>query len=241
MTTAEADLYELFWENSQLNRVTVQPFRRRVEEYGATEQDFPSLHYPGAEIGLGLPHDRLWKIMRRRRSTREFSDRPLPSAKLGGLFSAFATAADGARAFPSAGSAYPLEVFCLMNNVEGPLDRRVTYYNADSHSLSVVGELPEWHDYAHAVNLEASAGMPQLLFVFVLFPDRMTAKYGERGGRFGLIEVGHAAQNLALRLVQEKLVGCQVGGLFDQLVKGLLKLEDTRAHIALGFACGIAP
>jgi SagB-type dehydrogenase family enzyme len=239
MPTADAQLYELFWENSQLNRVTIQAFRRRMEEHAAMEPDFPSLDYPGTEIGLRVPNDGLWKLMGRRRSVRAFSDRPLPSARLGGLFAAFATTAGGARAFPSAGSTYPLEVYCLMNNVEGKLDRRVTYYNSGNHSLSVVGEVPAWPDYSDAVNLDAALGVPHLLFVFVLFPDRTTVKYGERGGRFALIEIGHAAQNLALRLVQERMAGCQIGGLFDDGIKTLLKLEGTRAQIALGYACGL--
>ncbi len=69
------------------------------------------------------------------------------------------------------------------------------HYNADNHSLSVVGPLGE--SYADTLSLDGFEGVPQLIVVFVLFPDRMTEKYGERGGRFALIEVGHAAQNLA--------------------------------------------
>jgi nitroreductase len=75
--------------------------------------------------------------------------------------------------------------------------------------------------------------------VFVLFPDRATAKYGERGGRFALIEVGHAAQNLALRLVAEGMAGCEAGGLLDEPVKALLRLDGTGAQVALGYACGL--
>jgi nitroreductase len=123
--------------------------------------------------------------------------------------------------------------------VEGPLDRTATYYNHDNHSLSVVGPLPGWNELAAGVNLEVAAGVPQVVVVFVVFPERATAKYGERGGRFALIEVGHAAQNLALRLVAEGMVGCEAGGLLDEEIKRLLRLERTGAQIALGYACGL--
>ena len=76
--------------------------------------------------------------------------------------------------------------------------------------------------------------------MFVLFAERMTDKYGERGGRFALVEVGEAVQSLALRLVAEDLVGYALGGLVDEPVKRLLRLDGTRAQIALGYACGSA-
>jgi nitroreductase len=107
--------------------------------------------------------------------------------------------------------------------------------------LSVVGSLPGWSELAEAVNLEPVVGVPQLVFVFVLFPDRVTSKYSERGGRFALIETGHAVQNLALRLVEEGMVGCEAGGVLDDRIKSLLRLERTTAQVALGYACGLSP
>ena len=77
--------------------------------------------------------------------------------------------------------------------------------------------------------------------MLVAFAERATAKYGERGGRFALIEAGQAAQSVALRLVAEGLVGFALGGLVDDRVKRLLRLEGTDAQIVLGYACGLAP
>jgi SagB-type dehydrogenase family enzyme len=240
MERRTAELYELFWENSKLNPVTIRPFRRRIDDYVAADPLRPALQYPGPDIPLGRPRDRLEKLMRVRRSIREFSDEPLPARRLGGLFAAFGSSPRGSRTFPSAGGAYPVEIFCLLNRVEGPLDRTAVYYNHDNHSVSVVGRLPGWSELAPGLNLDLAAGVPQLVFVFVVFAERATAKYGERGGRFALIEVGQAAQNLALRLVEERMVGCEAGGLFDEQIKTLLRLERTSAQIALGYACGLA-
>lgn len=234
-----ADLYELFWENSKLNAVTIHPFRQRIEEYVAADLSRPALQFSGADVRLGSPRDRLARLMGRRRSAREFSDKPLSQRSLGRLFAAFGSSDGGSRTFASAGGAYPVEVFCLLNRVQGPLDRTAVYYNHDNHSLSVVATLPPWAELSDAVNLELVGCFPQLVFIFVVFPERMTAKYGERGGRFALIEVGHAAQNLALRLVEEGMVGCEAGGLLDERLKGLLRLERTSAQIALGYACGL--
>jgi nitroreductase len=113
------------------------------------------------------------------------------------------------------------------------------YYNHGRHSLSLVAPLPDWNVLREAVNLEPLAGVPQLVFVFVLFPERVTSKYGERGGRFALIETGHAVQNLALRLAADGMVGCEAGGVFDERIKVLLRLERTTAQVAFGYACGL--
>lgn len=82
--------------------------------------------------------------------------------------------------------------------------------------------------------------MPGVVFIFVLFASRVTVKYGERGGRFALIEVGQATQNLSLRLVEEKMIGVEMGGLLDNEIKTLIGLQGTSAAVALGLACGFA-
>jgi hypothetical protein len=64
-------------------------------------------------------------------------------------------------------------------------------------------------------------------------------KYGERGGRFVLMEVGHYAQRLSLRIAQERLAGYELRGLKDERVKRLLGLEATEAMVALGYLVGI--
>jgi SagB-type dehydrogenase family enzyme len=240
MASGGADLYELFWENSKLNAVTVQAFSARVAAYAGRPAPPRSLRFAPSDIPLERPTDGLATLMGQRRSERVFSSEPVATARLGRVFGAFAGSPGGRRTFPSAGAAYPLEIFCLLNNVEGPLNGRAVYYNHDRHTVSVVGEIPSWDRYADAVNVE-TRGVPQLLFVFVVVPERTTCKYGERGGRFALIEVGHAAQNLALRVAKEGMVGCAAGGLYDDTFRALLRLERTHAHVALGYVCGLPP
>jgi SagB-type dehydrogenase family enzyme len=235
-TSGGADLYELFWENSKLNAATIRSFSARLASYAPARS--PELRFPGPDIPLERPTDALATLMSRRRSDRAFSGKPVRRGQLGRVFGAFACSSGGSRTFPSAGATYPVEIFCLLNNVEGSLSRRAVYYNHDRHALSVVGEIPPWERYGEFLNIETE-GVPQLVFVFVVFPERATRKYGERGGRFALMEVGHVAQNLALRLAKERMVGCASGGLYDDTFRALLGLEEARAHVALGYVCGL--
>ena len=235
-----AELYELFWCNSALSRATIAAWGAAMEDYAGADAPPASLRYPGPDLPLHHPSDRKLGELRARRSERRFSERALSAKQLGAVLAAFAAFDGERRTYGSAGGTYPLEIFCLLNNVAGPAGGHVAYYNADNHSLTAVRPLAPWAQYAGAVNLDCGDTVPQLVVVFALMAERVTAKYGERGGRFALMDVGAAAQTLALRLAAEGLAGCACGGLLDGEIKRLLGLEATSAQIALGYACGIA-
>ncbi len=238
MKDSYAELFDLFWENSKFSEVTIGEFQKRIEEYTGLEHETPALQFPAADQLMPAPKDALARQMRGRKSDRKFSAKPVTKQQLGSLLTAFAKNAFGGRTFPSAGATYSLEIFCLLNNYSGDLNRTVCYYNSDNHSLSVVAAAPAWEDYSGLINIDLAGTAPPVLFVFALLPKRATIKYGERGGRFALIEVGQAAQNLALRLVQEKMIGVEIGGLLDNRMRDLIGLGKTSAAICLGFACG---
>lgn len=230
------EAFELFWEASTLTPALVPQFVARGERYLPADGGRWAT-YPGADIPLAEPGDRLARLLRRRRSGRSFAPGRLRAKQLGSLCVAFGTTDAGGRAFPSAGALYPLEVYCLADAVDG-LDPAVYCYNADNHSLSPVGLLPPWDDYRRSLNFEC-VGVPQVVFVFVLMGDEPLAKYGARGGRFALLEAGHAAQNLALRVAVEGLAGCEIGGTVDPELRALLALDATPARVALAYSCGL--
>ena len=235
----ETEAWELFWESSSLDATRLPAFARRLETY-VPRVALRLATYPGDDIVLLRPHDRLARSLARRSSGRSFGRGRISVRQLGSLFEAFAGNKRGSRVFPSAGSLYPLEIFCLVNAAEGGLDGTAVCYNADNHSLSRVRAIPLWEEYRDVLSFPLE-GMPQLVFIFVLFDGEMSEKYGARGGRFGLIEVGHAAQNLALRVAYEGLVGCEVGGTLDRPVLELLGLAGTGGRVALAYVCGIPP
>lgn len=233
-------LFDIFWENSKFSEANIGEFQKLIEEYSGTEHEIPALQFPKADYKLPMPSDRQIKQMQKRHSNRLFADKKINKKQLGSLLAAFSKNNSNGRTYPSAGATYGVDVFCLLNNYEGGLNNKVCYYNADNHSLSEVKDLPNWENYAPLLNIDTEDTVPAVIFIFVLFISRVTAKYGERGGRFALIEVGQAAQNLSLRLVEEKMVGVEMGGLLDSEIKDLLGLKNTSAAIALGLACGLA-
>ncbi len=237
----DAELFHLFWENSKLNERTILRLAARIEQDARMTHELPQIFYPTEDLALPRPRDKVARQMARRKSVREFSGAPISEKQLGSLCYAFAAHKDGQRRMvPSAGGKYPIEVYACLFHVSSKLNEKIVYYNADAHSLSVVGKCPPWSKAQKVFGVQV-AGEPAVGFVFVAVPERTLRKYGERGGRFILIEVGHYAQNLALRLAQEKLGGVLSGAVRDDAMKKLLGLERTGALITLGFVCGKMP
>lgn len=227
------EAWELFWTNSSVTEATVAPFAERIAAFPPGPGPSRACTFPAPSEPLRLANDRLARLVTRRRSTRSFGPGTLSPRQLGSLLTAFAGRADGSRGYPSAGALYPLEIFVLTGDAVG-------CYNPDDHSLTAVGPLPPWPDWSGCLNLPVE-GVPQVVVVFVLLPERMIAKYGATGGRFALIEVGHAAHNLALRLAADGLVGCEAGGVVEAALVRLLRLDGTGARIPLAYACGLPP
>jgi len=237
-----APLFTLFWENSKLNRHTARAFAEQLDEDTRTAPRAPRLHYP--ELApLPRPDDPLFAAMARRESRRAFSPAPLDARQLGSLFAAFAARPDPppgespGRLLPSAGARHPIEVFAFLFRAAAPHGGQIVHYLHEAHALSTVAPCPSWAacsaDFALALD-----GEPAALFVLAALPERTTARYAERGGRFVLLEAGHHAQNLALRAAHEGLAGVLAGGLHDDRVRAHLRLDRTDALILLGYACG---
>lgn len=230
--------FDLFWEDSTYSRFNVKEFAAAQEQFAGRDKAASIIEYPALPHKLPLPRTSANSLARRRKSERTFTDTPLSEREFSTLLSSF-YAFNGAehRAYPSAGGSYAVEVFAVANNVAG-FAGKLVYYNPDLHAVSVLGSAPDWNELSPNVNVQTD-GAPQCLLLFVLFPERLTAKYLERGGRFALIEVGLAVQQLALQIAgSRKLKGVAVGGLLDDYWLKLLGLNKAEAKIALGYVCG---
>jgi len=231
-------LFEKFWEASSLDKFNVQQFSQQLNAYDSDDKELV-LEYPAAPTALPTAKTQINKISRKRKSDRTFTGKELSLKELGRLLSSF-YAWNGLehRGYPSAGATYVTEVFCVAFNVEG-YSGKVVYYDPEKHGAIVVSDsAPSWDEASKSLNMSIE-GSPNLLFVFVTFSERAVAKYGERGGRFALIEVGAALQQLSLQIAESpKLKGVAVGGMLDEAWKQTLNLQDATAHITLGYLVG---
>jgi|SRR5579859_2531535 len=229
--------FELFWENSKLSPANVQEFVRRMAEHPV---DGPprGLEHCGRDIALKQPRDSLLGVMRRRRSSRRWGRRPISLGKLSSLLAGLSASPQGTRLYPSAGSTYALETYVVCLRVDG-LEGCLCHYNADDHSLTQLAPLSADLDWPAMLNLVPEVELPQAVIVFAALSQRTTPRYGARGGRFVLVEAGHAAQNVALRAAQEGVAAVELGGVLDDEMATLLGLRRLGGKVVLAIAVGI--
>ena len=222
--------------------------------------------WPGKKINLqkllAAPSpalSRLAKLMDERHSSRDFDDRqPITLAELARFLDASArvrskwtseidlgddspVVAYASRPYPSAGSAYELELYLSVANCAG-LARGFYHYDADQHALVPIGVAERDLDaqLAAAGFAMDAAGMPQILITIAARFDRLSWKYRSIAYSLILKDVGVLLQTLYLMATDMKLGGCAIGtGNIDRFAKmtGIeFHVEGPVGQFALGRA-----
>jgi SagB-type dehydrogenase family enzyme len=232
-----APYFHDFWGASDLDSQSGRLFAESIQTYQPTTS-LRVLSAPSIDRVLSAPSDALSQLAAQRKSQRTWSPVPVTELQFGALLSVFA-ARDGSRSFPSAGSLYPLEIVCATANVDG-YERALWMYNSDNHSVSKICALPIWQEW-QSVLASGVEREPALSVFFCLMLEDIIDKYGERAGRFALLEAGHAGQMFALRAAYESIATYAVGGVLDQSFLQLCEfnLLPKPPLLALTYVCGV--
>lgn len=142
------------------------------------------------------------------------------------------THGDNARTAPSAGALYPLELYLVAGEVRA-LAPGIYRYVPGKHQLEPVATGDLRRQLCAAALAQECVAAGAAVFVFTAVERRTTRKYGPRGVRYVHIEVGHAAQNLALQATALGLGTVTVGAFDDAAVACLLQLPAGEAPLYL--------
>ena len=185
----------------------------------------------GPEVKLPPPKKRgemsLEETIARRRSVREYKGEPLSLSQLSQVLWAAQglTDARGLRAAPSAGAAYPLEVFVLIgrDGVDG-LEPGIYHYNVTKHSLNLYKEVDRRRELAlAALDQEFIAQAPVDIVICAIY-ERTCMYYGPRGERYVHMDLGHVGENVSLQAVALGLATVIVGAFDDEQVSAVMGL-----------------
>lgn len=167
----------------------------------------------------------LEELLARRRSLREYPEAALSLAGVGQLLWAAqgVTQAEGLRTAPSAGALFPLELFVAAGQVEG-LAPGVYHYVIGRHQLVKTGDGDVRAALARVALSQSCVSAAPAVIVFTADYARTTGKYHQRGRRYVVMEVGHAAQNLFLQAEALGLATVPVGAFNDEAVARVLAL-----------------
>lgn len=186
---------------------------------------------PAQKTG-GMP---LWEAVNRRRSIRNFSEKPLEKETLSQLL--WATQGITGefmgykfRAAPSAGALYPLETYVVVHNVRS-LEPGIYHYDIREHHLESLKEGDFREAIARAALDQDMAYSANCVFVWTAVFERSKWKYAQRAYRYIYLDAGHIAQNLALSAVSMDLGTCQIGALYDEEVNSLLGVDGEKESV----------
>ena len=228
--------FDQFMASSALDAYSVKAFADRLSAYDSDQLVQRSLAFPLAATPLPSVSTRLDAIAKKRQSSREFGTGTVSAKDLSAVLQSLrAWHGLDHRAYGAAGSLYAVETFALTYGVKG-MPPQMVYYDAATHGYVALGAAPDWSAVVETLSIEVR-GVPQVLLLFAVYPERVTVKYGERGGRFALYEVGMALQQVSLAAAERGLKGVAVGGVFDEYWRNTLGL-DRSAWVSMGYLLG---
>jgi SagB-type dehydrogenase family enzyme len=198
-------------------------------------------------------------LLRARRSVRDFDEaKPITLAELARFLDAAARVqskwttpfdfGDGtvgpdlnytSRPYPSAGSAYELELYLTVNACEG-LARGLYHYDADRHALvPIEARAPELEAQLAAASFAMDTpGLPQILVTIAARFNRIAWKYSALAYSLVLKDVGVLLQTLYLAATDMGLGGCAIGtsniDLFAKMTGQPFHVEGPVGQFALG-------
>ena len=202
------------------------------------------------------PNSRFPKLLRERHSTRDFDDKnPVTLGELAQFLDATARVVSewksepyfeggsgvtySTRPYPSAGSAYELELYLTVANCDG-LARGLYHYDAGSHALVAISASPQQlqaHLAAAQFAMDAP-GQPQILITIAARFGRVSWKYSSIAYSLILKDVGSLIQTLYLAATDMGLGGCAIGStnidLFAKMTELEFHIEGPVGQFALG-------
>ena len=173
------------------------------------------------------------QVIESRRSERDFTDKPISLLQLSRLLHyayGITDKRDQLRAAPSAGALYPIEVYPVVNNVEG-LERGIYHYSPPEHSLTLTrkGDF-RFEMVRHALGQEMMAEASVILVLSAVF-GRSQWRYRERAYRYILLEAGHISQNIHLVATAMGLGACAVGAFDDEGYNKMIGVDGRKESV----------
>ncbi len=193
-----------------------------------------SLPPPILESGPGL-----WKVLRERRSIRDYSSTPLSLQDLSNLLWATQGITEKAlapwyRTAPSAGALHPIDTYLVVNRVEG-MEPGIYFFEVIEFSLTMKRAGSFSGPVAQAALNQEIAQSAAVVFVWVAVIQRSRQKYRQRAYRYIYLDCGHIAQNLYLAATALGLGCCGIAAIFDDEVNDLVGVdgqEETAIYLA---------
>lgn len=244
----DGSLAELFHENTKLHRAMAAP-ADPADGYGVRDMDamaraykryryHPRVALPPVPADLGGPA--FPALVAARRTRRDFAAEPVDLAELSailrwsygvtGELDIVGGGRQPVRAAPSAGALYPAEIYLAVRAVRG-LEAGLYHYEVPDHALALLrrGNPADLvHDVCCGQEPARQAAVVVLLSGVI---ERTRRKYGERGYRYVLLDIGHLGENLYLACTALDLAIVPTCGFLDDEAADLIGIDGCEEAV----------
>ncbi len=149
------------------------------------------------------------------------------------------------RSIPSGGALYPIDLYYINMNTTN-LQLGIYYYNPLEKDLECIEEYKDQTSimgllkrvYPSEILGDWDLSMISGIIVFAGILNRTTCKYGDRGIRFAIMDVGAILQNIHLAAAAENISCCAIGGYLDHEIDSLLRLQNPNETVLLTLFIG---
>ena len=246
-------LSELYHENTKLQPLTIQQMMPPADYSTADLQAMSRAYkqYPTAQRvklpaieGISQNGRAFDEVISSRRSLRDFADLDLDldefskilqqSYGITGEIHDKGGFRQDLRSAPSAGALYPAEIYIAVRKVSG-VEPGIYHYNVPQHEIELMipGDPTE---QIHKVCCEQEYVRQASIVVLIsAVLERTKLKYGERGYRYALLDIGHLGQNIYLSCTSLELAIMTTCGFFDDEANKLLRIDgvdETAMYVA---------
>ena len=206
-------------------------WHQKPETY-KTYPDVPKLPLKPIDSFEGIS---LWQTIKKRKSSRNFSNKTLLKTDLSRLLWAVQgitriSSGFEFRTAPSAGALYPIETYVVIHSVES-IPSGVYHYSVRTHELDQIKKGDFRKEITQVALDQDMAYTANAVFVWTAIFERSKWKYKQRAYRYVYLDAGHIAQNLALAATALNLGSCQIAALYDDEANALLEVDGTSESV----------
>jgi len=138
------------------------------------------------------------------------------------------------RSAPSAGALYPAEIYIAIRKVSG-IEPGIYHYNVPNHEIELMISGDPTERIFEVCCGQEFVRQSSIVILISGVLERTKLKYGERGYRYALLDIGHLGQNIYLSSTSMDLAIMTTCGFFDDEANKLLRLDgvdETAMYVA---------
>jgi len=212
-------------------------WEHKPEIYKTYSTAHDSIRLPEPQFDEGI---NFWKIIKNRKSIRNFEKDSISSMDLSLLLFGMAGITRNFRQFafrttPSAGGLFPIETYAVINNVSS-IDQGIYHYNIQDHALECIKLGDYRKESMNGCLDQMMVYNSAITFIWTAIIERSRWKYLQRCFRYIYMDAGHIGQNFYLVAEALGLAACTIGAIYDDELNNLLEIdgiEETAIYVGI--------